>query len=206
MTCGAFAPRSGFRFLVALLYGLLPHSPTCCNVEGVPTPSRIVEVNGVEVKTKQDIIGQLKVAGAGPVVFTFLAKVTKTATEKAEELMEEGERLFAEKNYEEAMSVLIDAGNLDPENMKIQQSYTKVREAVWAFQPQQASTEIVEARPDLDSDDDDDDDDDDSDDDSDEEEQRTLVALSITKGANGYGMDITSAAQVPPRHILCYWH
>ena len=35
------------------------------------------------------------------------------------------------------MSVLIDAGNCDPENLEVAASYRRVREAVFAFQPQQ---------------------------------------------------------------------
>ena len=55
--------------------------------------------------------------GTHGAVFEFLVKRQVSKYEKAELRRIEGERLFEEKQYEAAMSVLIDAGNSDPVNM-----------------------------------------------------------------------------------------
>jgi membrane-associated protease RseP (regulator of RpoE activity) len=177
----------------------------------VPAPCRIVGVNGTEVQSKADIVAALKQSGpaAEGATFTFLTKKMVSRQEKAEELQAEGDRLFVEKRYEEALNTLIDAGNLDPYNPKVQQSYQKVREAVLAFQPKQASTEILDGGGGYDDDDDGDDDDDDdddeeSDDDDDDDDddadgggpEEKVMALRILSSSGGYGLDITQTAHV----------
>ena len=77
-------------------------------------------------------------ATPGGVVFEFISKKTVSRFEKAELLRQEGLALFEDKKYEAAMSVLIDAGNCDPENAEVAMAYRNVREAVFAFQPQQS--------------------------------------------------------------------
>ena len=94
------------------------------------------------------------------------------------------------------MSVLIDAGNCDPENLEVAASYRRVREAVFAFQPQQQEL------PDGEEEEDDDDDDDDSSEDElpegfpagggpEEVVPGGRVTKHILKGSLGYGIDIT---------------
>jgi hypothetical protein len=80
----------------------------------VPTEHcKIKVVNGIAVNGKAEIVAALGKPATGEnggVVFEFALGVTKYR--KAELLREEGEKLFEEKQYEAAMSVLIDAGNL----------------------------------------------------------------------------------------------
>jgi len=93
------------------------------------------------------------------------------------------------------MSVLIDAGNCDPENLEVAASYRRVREAVFAFQPQQQEL------PDGEEEEDDDDDDDSSEDElpegfpagggPEEVVPGGRVTKHILKGSLGYGIDIT---------------
>ncbi len=70
-------------------------------------------MNNIPVNGKAEIIAALGKPPAGETggaLFEFALGVNKYR--KAELLREEGEKLFAEKQYEAAMSVLIDAGNL----------------------------------------------------------------------------------------------
>ena len=107
-------------------------------------PSRILSVNGSEVKNKQELGAVLKTLSSTAVTFVFLAKRMITKTEKAQELLVKGEELFALKQYSDAMSTLIDAGNLDPHNEAVATSYRNLQQAVQAFVPQQSSTEIMD--------------------------------------------------------------
>jgi hypothetical protein len=86
----------------------------------------------------------------------------------------------------------------DPENVEVAQSYRRVREAVFAFQPQQQ--ELPEGLEEDDDDHSDDDDDSDSDDGGEPDAKPTAdadgrITLRILKGNLGYGIDITEDAQ-----------
>lgn len=80
----------------------------------VPTEHcKIKVVNGIPVNGKAEIIAALGKPPAGEhggALFEFALGVNKYR--KAELLRDEGEKLFEEKQYEAAMSLLIDAGNL----------------------------------------------------------------------------------------------
>eukprot|EP01048_Picozoa_sp_COSAG05_P032128 COSAG05_NODE_12133_length_482_cov_0.804178_1_plen_130_part_10 len=75
---------------------------------GVPMPSRIVSVNGQEVKNKSDIVAALKTAarkgakarvGDAVVSFVMMSKRSVTKQEKAQEMLEQGEELFENRQY-----------------------------------------------------------------------------------------------------------
>ena len=80
----------------------------------VPTEHcKIKVVNNIPVNGKAEIVAALGKPPAGEhggALFEFALGVNKYR--KAELLRDEGEKLFEEKQYEAAMSLLIDAGNL----------------------------------------------------------------------------------------------